>query len=103
MSRTTRRLTDDERKQFVIAETVCAAVMIALGLTATAVLHTPVFGAVLLLLPAWRWGTHLPSPSGSRMRQAITSTRADADNHQSLQTKRLRLPPAGRRYPSCRR
>ena len=56
MSRTTRRLTDDERKQFVIAETVCAAVMIALGLTATAVLHTPVFGAVLLLFAGMALG-----------------------------------------------
>jgi hypothetical protein len=56
MSRTPRRLTDDERKRFVIAETVCAGVTIALGLTATAALHTPVFGAVLLLFAGMALG-----------------------------------------------
>ena len=56
MSRKKRRPPDDESKQFVVAETVCAAVMIVIGLTVTALLHALVFGAVLLIFAGMALG-----------------------------------------------
>ena len=45
-----RRHTEaQQRAQFVIVETISAAVLIAVALVATAVLHVEVFGGVLLL------------------------------------------------------